>query len=298
MNQFMKVRYFAVLLCLFTLLLAVPPAQGLEIKGYDPALDQGLYKYSPRFREMAEFPPTEGYIEDGQALFKKNRNGKSCATCHGADGEKLVGAATHFPKYDKQLGKPKLLQQQINQCLKGQMGQPTLKWDSAEQVLLTLYVKSLSNGMPLAVRTDGPVAKFVAAGKKSFYERIGHFDVSCANCHETAAGTNIRAEYMSAVNNTGHKNIKALIKASLAQPDERSQRLAAGGSIGSGSIDHWPVYRLKWGKPASMQRRLRTCNKNIRAQPKKAGDDYYVNLELFLGSVSNGLPMNVPGFRP
>nr|CRH05356.1 Putative diheme cytochrome SoxA (Sulfur oxidation) [Candidatus Magnetococcus massalia] len=272
-------------------------ALAMDIQGYDREVDQGLYKYSDKFREMADFPPTEGFIEEGQAAFNKDRGGKSCSSCHGSDGEKLAGVGATYPKYDKRTQKPKLLQHQVNRCLTEQMGQKALKWESSEQILLITYVKALSNGMPLNVQTTGPMAKFVAMGEKSYKQRIGHFDVACVHCHEVAAGTNIRAEYMSAPNNTGMKQIDKLI-AELPAGPEREQRNAAGATIGSGSIDHWPTYRLKWGKPASMQRRLRTCNKNVRSQPKGYGDDYYVNLEVYLASQSNGLPMNVPGFRP
>ncbi|ABK46199.1 diheme cytochrome SoxA (sulfur oxidation) [Magnetococcus marinus MC-1] len=272
-------------------------AWAMDVTGYNPEIDQGLYKYSDKFREMADFPPSEGAIEDGKGYFNKMRGEKSCASCHGEDGEALKGVGATYPKYDEKMGKPKLLQHQIERCLTEQMGQPPLKWESPEQVLLVTYIKALSNGMPLNVKTDGPVAKYVKMGEASYFQRAGHFDVACVHCHETAAGHNIRAEYMSAPNNTGMHELSKLV-AELPLEPEQDRRNAAGATIGSGSVDHWPTYRLKWGKPATMQHRLRTCNKNVRAEPKGYGDDYYVNLELYLASKSNGLPMNVPGFRP
>ncbi|MBF0448011.1 MAG: sulfur oxidation c-type cytochrome SoxA [Magnetococcales bacterium] len=291
-------RLYGAILGAVAIAVAAGPGEALELNGYDSTLDQGLYKYSPRFREMAEFPPTEGLIDEGQDLFKKDRDGKSCETCHGEDGERLVGAATGYPKYNPKLGKPQLIQQKINECLTEQMGQAPLKDESSEQILLITYVKALSNGMPLAVQTDGPMAPFLKAGKESYFTRIGHFDVSCSSCHHNAAGANIRAEYLSTTDNTGQSKFNELVVQAMAQKNEQDQRNMAGGTIGSGSIDHWPTYRLKWGQVATMQRRLKTCNKNVRAQPKASGDDYYVNLELYLASISNGLPMNVPGIRP
>lgn len=268
-----------------------------EVAGYDSAIDQGLYKYTPRFREMATFPPTEGVLDQAADLFAKDRGGQSCATCHGEEGERLKGVALEYPKYDAKIGKPKLLQHQINACLTGQMGQKALKWESQEQVFLVAFVKAQSNGMVMNYPTDGPMAPFIAAGKKSYEERIGHFDVACIHCHETAAGTNIRAEFMSPPDNLGLGQVDQLV-AELPKTSEQEARLAAGATIGSGSMDHWPAYRLKWGKTASMQRRMRTCNKNVRAQPKPYGDDYYVNLEAYLATRVKGMPMNVPGIRP
>ncbi|OSM05197.1 sulfur oxidation c-type cytochrome SoxA [Magnetofaba australis] len=272
-------------------------ALAMDIQGYDSAIDQGLHKYSPKFVEMAEFPPTEGVLDEAMAAFNKDRGGKSCASCHGENGARLVGVGTQYPKWDPKAGKPALLQTQINSCLTDHMGQKELKWESGDQILLMLAVKSLSNGMPLAVRTDGPMAAWVKKGEAFYNERQGHFDVACKHCHNVAAGTNIRAEFMSAPDNTGMGELAKLV-AELPEGPERERRNAAGATIGSGSIDHWPTYRLKWGKPASMQRRLRTCNKNVRAQPKAYGDDYYIALEVYLASISNGLPVNVPGFRP
>ncbi|MBF0186890.1 MAG: sulfur oxidation c-type cytochrome SoxA [Magnetococcales bacterium] len=272
------------------------PAWALEVRGYDSSEDPGLYKYSERFREMAEFPPSEGLLDDAKEVFNKDRGGKSCSTCHGDDGEKLVGAATNYPKYDAKLGKPKLIQHAINTCLTDRMGQQALKWEGGEQVALVTYVKALSNGMELNVQTDGPMAKFIEEGRKSYYERMGHFDVACHHCHENAAGTNIRAEYMSSPFGQNYKSFHEVAKG--FRGSERDKRLQAGREIGSGSIEHWPIYRTKWGKLASMQKRLRTCNKNVRGHVRPYGDDYYVNIEAFLASKTNGMRINVPGFRP
>ncbi|MGN7613336.1 sulfur oxidation c-type cytochrome SoxA [Magnetococcales bacterium HHB-1] len=277
--------------------LGLSSAQAQELKGYDASIDQGLHKYSTIFREMAEFPPSEGLLDDAKALFLKKRGDKSCGSCHGQNGEKLVGVGAEYPKYNPKVKKPQLLQHRINTCLTERMGQKALKWEGKEQVMLVTFVKSLSNGMPLNVRTDGPMKPFIEAGKKSYHERIGHFDVSCYHCHNLSAGTNVRAEYMSAPDNTGYKNLDKILK-SLPKAPEKERRLEAAGKIGSGSVDHWPIYRTKWGKLATMQKRLRTCNKNVRGRVLPYGDDYYVNLEAYMGATSNGLPVNVPGLRP
>ena len=290
-----------------TLLTIILLAVGVSIEGaellqppfYNSRLDQGLYKYSTKFREMAEFPPTEGMLEQGLVRFRQDRGGHACTECHGANGESLKGVATNYPKFDKKLGKPKILEQQINNCMEQHMGQKSLPWEEDDLLLLTTYVKALSNGLPLKVQSDGPMAPFVEAGKRSYHERVGQFDVACVHCHELVAGFNLRAETMSSPNNRGIEKREALINDILkSDRDERSKAALAGSTLGSGSVEHWPTFRLKWGKLASMQHRLRTCNQNVRVEPLPYGDDYYVNLELYLASIANGLPINVPGFRP
>ncbi|MBF0424296.1 MAG: sulfur oxidation c-type cytochrome SoxA [Magnetococcales bacterium] len=268
---------------------------------YEARLDQGLFKYSPEFRAMADFPPTEGMIEQGLARFRQERGGHTCAECHGESGEKLKGVAAGYPKFDPKLGKPKIIEQQINACLEQRMGQKPLAWEGDDLLLLTVYVKALANGLPLHVQADGPLAPFVAAGERAYRERVGQFDVACRHCHESVAGSNLRAETMSTPSNRGLGEKEALVRAVLAA-DAKGERgkaaSLAGATIGSGSAEHWPAFRLKWGKLASLQHRLRTCNQNVRVEPLPYGDDLYVNLELYLATLSNGLPVNVPGFRP
>lgn len=230
---------------------------------------QRRYKefYGNFTEQMAEEGnPADFMVDDGKVLFNKvaGTKGKSCASCHKDDGKDLVGAATRFPKYDASIKGIKTVALQINMCRKKNMGAKPMKYQSYDQLALVLYVKSLSNGMPINVSIDGPARPFYEKGKAFYYKRMGQLNFSCAVCHVKYAGYKARANLIS--NNRHH-------------------------------ADHWPSYRLKWGKTGSLQRRFRGCMKNMRAKPLAYQSELYRDMELYLTNISNGLPIEVPGFR-
>ncbi|MEJ2696629.1 MAG: sulfur oxidation c-type cytochrome SoxA [Candidatus Sulfobium sp.] len=223
--------------------------------------------YGKSTEQMAEEGnPADFLLEDGRDLYNKVEGsaGKSCADCHGKNGEKLKGVAATYPKYDPAIKGINTVALQINRCREDNMGAEPLKYESDDQLSLTLYVKSLSNGDPINVRIDGPARPFYEAGEAYYYKRFGQFNFSCALCHVKYAGHMMRANLLS--NNRHH-------------------------------ADHWPSYRLKWGATGSIQRRFRGCNKNVRQKPEPYQSETYRNLELYLTYQANGLPINVPGFK-
>ncbi len=243
------------------------------IKEYEPNCTYEEYEkiyldfYGNSTNEMAEEGnPADLMVDDGKDLYNtvEGTKGKSCASCHGKDGEKLVGVATKYPKYDPAIKGINTIALQINRCREKQMGAKPLKYESYDQLALELYVKSLSNGMPINVSIDGPARKFYEKGKKFYYTRMGQWNFSCALCHVKYACKRVRTNLMSP--NRHH-------------------------------ADHWPSYRLKWGKAGSIQRRFRGCMKNMRAKPLPYQSEEYRNLELFLTYQANGLPIQVPGMR-
>ncbi len=246
-----------------------PPA----IHDYTPNVSTQEYEkryeavYGKFTEQMAaEGNPADFLLDDGKDLYHKVEGGagKSCASCHGENGEQLKGVAAGYPKYDPAIKGINTVALQINRCRKDHMGASELKYESDPQLALTLYVKSLSNGVPIHVHIDGPARPFYEAGHAYYYKRFGQFNFSCALCHVKEAGHMIRANLLS--NNRHH-------------------------------ADHWPAYRLKWGATGSLQRRFRGCNKNVRQKPLPYESETYRNLELYLTYQANGLPIEVPGFR-
>ncbi len=243
------------------------------IKEYTPNIS--TQEYEKRYKEVygkfteqmaQEGNPADFVLDDGKDLFGKVEGsaGKSCASCHGADGEKLRGVAATYPKYDPALKGINTVALQINRCRKDRMGAPELKYESDAQVALELYVRSLSNGVPINVTIDGPAKPFYEAGKAYYYKRFGQFNFSCALCHVKYAGHMIRANLLS--NNRHH-------------------------------ADHFPEYRLDWGGVGSLEKRFRGCNKNVRQTPEPFQSETYRDLELYLTYQANGVPVEVPGFR-
>ncbi len=238
--------------------------QSISTKEYEKRYNEVYGKFTQMMAEQGN--PADFTLDDGRALFKKVEGsaGKSCASCHGKNGEKLKGIAASYPKYDPKINGVLTIAMQINRCLKDHMGAPELKYESHNELALDLYVKSLSNGVPIHVSISGPAKPFYLAGEAYYYKRQGQLNMSCAICHVKYAGHMIRANLLS--NNRHH-------------------------------ADHWPGYRLKWGKTGSIQKRFQGCNKKIRAKPLPLQCKTYRNLELYLTYQANGLPIEVPGFR-
>lgn len=246
---------------------------GSKIEQLTPSMSFAEYqkryeKYYGGFTaQMAENGnPADFLIDDGKDLANKvvGSKGKSCASCHGKDALKLKGAATTYPKYSAAIKGIMTLPMRINTCREKRMGAKPLKYESYDQLALTLYVKSLSNGMPIHVSIDGPAKPFYEKGKIAYFKRHGQLNFSCAICHVKYAGYKARSNLIS--NNKHH-------------------------------ADHWPCYRLKWGKTGSLQRRFRGCMKNMRVKKPPFQSEELRNLELYLTYIDNGDVIQVPGMR-
>ncbi len=253
--------------------LSVQAAGDDKIKEYEPNVtyDEYLQRYEKVYGDFTkqmdeEGNPADFLTEDGADLFRavEGTMGKSCSSCHGKDGKDLKGAAATYPKFDKALNGIMTIPLKINFCRQYHMGAKPLKYESYDQLALTLYVKSLSNGMKINVDISGPAKKHYTAGKKFYYKRMGQWNFNCAVCHVSYSGQLIRANLLSP--NLHH-------------------------------ADHWPSYRLKWSKTGSLHRRFRGCMKNMRAKPQAYQSETYRDLELYLTSIANGLPIEVPGMR-
>ncbi len=215
--------------------------------------------------------PADFVLDDGKAMFHKvdGSKGKSCASCHGENGAKLKGIAISYPKYDASVdgGKGGILTipMQINICREKDMGAKPWAYGKNEIVAVELFVKSLSNNMPIKVKTDGPASKFYEAGKKNFYTRLGEWNWNCAQCHVKYAGRYSRQELLPPAPLLG---------------------------------DHWPSYRLDWANTNTIQERFKGCIKNMR--PKEIPEfetEFMRDLELYVTAQANGRLQHVPGFR-
>ena len=204
------------------------------------------------------------WVENGAERWEEptGKAGKACADCHGDAGESMQGVGARYPVFAPEIDKLINLEQRINQCRVERMGAEALAWESDGLLALTAFVRHQSHGMPVEPTIDGPAAPFFEAGKTFYHTRRGQLDVACIHCHEMNHGRMLRA-----------------------------QRLTQGMSNG------FPTYRLKWQNLGSLHRRVRGCNRNVRAEPYPAGADEYVNLELYLAWRARGLPIETPSVR-
>jgi sulfur-oxidizing protein SoxA len=227
----------------------------------------GVYAIDPVGREnweaIEEFPPYEPYIDEGEEIWNKPfANGKQFKDCF-PDGPGIAGK---YPHWDKERGMVITLPLALNECREAN-GEKPLKYKKGKINALLSYVTFHSRGQitNVVVPEDDPRAmEAYEKGKQFYFAKRGQLNFSCANCHMQNAGMNIRTEMLSPA--LGHTT-------------------------------HFPVYRAKWGDMGTLHRRFSGCNKQVRAKPFKAQGEQYRNLEYFLTSLSNGLPLNGPGAR-
>jgi len=112
------------------------------------------------------------------------------------------------------------------------------------------------------VDITGVLKPFYEKGKKLYNTRFGQMNMACAVCHNQFAGQRLRGQVLS----QGHSN-------------------------------GFPLYRLGSGKMTSLHGRLEECFRSFRAEPFDKGSDELINLELYLHSRGNGLPIETPAIR-
>mgnify|MGYP001554131896 FL=1 len=224
------------------------------------ALDQASYE---QWLQIEEFAPYELAIEEGQTLFETPfANGKTYADCFPNGG---IGVRQNYPYFDAERGEVVTLELAINEC-RVENGEAPLKYKKGPIAFISAYMAYTSRGEPIDVKIpDDPraVAAY-EAGKEFYYSKRGQLNFSCADCHVSNAGMQVRADKLSAA--LGHPS-------------------------------HFPVYRSKWGDMGTLHRRFDGCNKQVRAVPLPAQGEDYRNLEYFMTYMSNGLEFNGPGAR-
>ena len=224
------------------------------------ALDQDA---RDQWEAMNDFPPYEEDLEEGEELFNTPfSNGKTYANCFENDGKNI---RQNYPLFDTKQNKVITLELAINNCRESN-GEELLRYKKGEIAKLSAYMTYTSKDSLINVKTPDSKEALAAyeAGKQYYYSKRGQLNFSCANCHTQNAGRRARSETLSPA--LGHPT-------------------------------HFPVYRMKWAGFGTLQRRIDSCNKQVRAQPLSGQSEDYRNLEYFLTYMSNGLPINGPASR-
>jgi sulfur-oxidizing protein SoxA len=215
-----------------------------------------------QYDAIMEFPPYESVVEQGRKMWETPlKSGKTYADCLPNGGKQIAG---NYPMFDDTKGKVVTLQDAINDCRTANGEEAYKVSDMKTMGVLTAYMRTLSDGMLMNVKVEGP--KAMAAyedGKKSFFSRKGQLNFACATCHVQNAGVRLRSELLSP---------------------------AVGHAV------HWPVFR-GGDNLVTLQQRYDGCFKQVRAVPPAQGSTTMNNLEYFHSSLSNGLPMKASVFR-
>lgn len=215
-----------------------------------------------QYDAIMEFPPYVSQLEKGEKLFKTPfKNGKTYADCLPNGGKMIAG---NYPMFDEAKGKVVTFEDIINECRVKNGEEPYDYADPKTMGLVTAYARTLSDGMKMNIKVESPAAmKAFEDGKKTYYQRTGQFNFSCASCHVDAAGNRLRSEILSPV---------------------------------IGQAVHWPVFRAGENL-VTLQMRYEGCFKSVRHVPDKPGSTRFNNLEYFHSYLSNGMEMKASVFR-
>lgn len=203
------------------------------------------------------------WVDRGAELFTiEAEAGPACASCHGANGSSLKGAAARYPAIDAPSGALVNLEGRINLCRTRHQGAAPLEHEDDDLLALTAYVAGLSRGVPMSVAIDERLRPHFEAGRDYFFTRRGQLNLACHQCHDKNWGRRLR-----------------------------------GDTISQGHGNGFPAYRLEWQTLGSLHRRIRACDAGVRAKPKDYGSQTYLALELYLAARAKGLPIETPAVR-
>lgn len=200
--------------------------------------------------------------ERGETLYKQMNTNGDFAKCMGARKNDLKGLRMAYPHFNKEMDRVVGMEAVIEHCASKQ----GIKLDngSYDNTAVSMYITGFSNGMPMNVDVSkGRLKDSFENGKRLFHTKAGWTNFSCATCHVSNVGKNLRGQTP-----TTHY----------------------------GDAAHWPVWRSK-DELQSLHIRFTECNRNAGVQPLKVGSQEYTDMEVFLGALSNGYPVSSPATR-
>jgi L-cysteine S-thiosulfotransferase len=223
--------------------------------------------------------PAMLWVQGGAALWAQSsaKNGKSCASCHGAALPQANGfsrppqafqsVAVRYPATDKLLGKPVNLSQRINLCRQRHQSLDPLGSEHDDPLGLESWLGHAARGQAvgahLQTANDPALQAARQQGERLFLQRMGQLNLSCAQCHDERAGLKLGAS-----------------------------------TIPQGQATGYPIYRLEWQGMGSLTRRIRGCMTGVRAQPFAAGSEDMTALEVYLAYRAMGMTIETPAVRP
>jgi L-cysteine S-thiosulfotransferase len=197
------------------------------------------------------------WVQEGRRRFDA-----ACVACHSVAS--LRGVVARYPAWDTALAQPVTLNARINLCQTRHVKAPAWAPESDGLLSLETFVAHQSRGLPVQPPArDARLASALQQGQQLYTQRLGQLNLSCAQCHDAAAGGRLGGSTVSQAHPTGY-----------------------------------PQYRLQWQQVGSLQRRLRHCMSGVRAEPYAWGSAELTALETYLMQRAAGMPLETPAVRP
>jgi sulfur-oxidizing protein SoxA len=222
---------------------------------------------SPSLRAIQNDPstnPVSLWLEQGRVLWAGQASQASCAQCHGLI-ETMRQAATHFPLWSVKQQKVINLEDQILICSE-RTQRPFKGLENADVLSLSALLHQTSAGLSFQMAPKDEVKERwqleLNEGAKLFTTRMGRMNLACTHCHDLNIGKTMRSDVISPGHPTG-----------------------------------FPIFKLSWQSMGSIDRRLRACYSGVQAEVPAPGSSELRQLELFLKSRAQGMPIEGPSLR-
>ncbi len=211
--------------------------------------------------------PAMQAVEDGTSLFARvGSSGKSCASCHASPETAFRTWGAQMPKYSPTMKKVLGVEEFVTRHGRTTTGDD-LAMQSDDNTALSVYLRYLANGTPIAVGGDDPGERqALAQGEKLMRTKIGQLNFACMDCHA---------------------------------PDKGANKWIRGQWLGEsrGQTDHFPTWRTSRAEIWDIRKRFQWCNVAVRANELPPDAPEYGAIELYLNTLNAGLPLSVPGIR-
>jgi sulfur-oxidizing protein SoxA len=238
--------------------------------------------YADYQRMAAENSPVELYVALGEDAWKQVRGPKnvSLERCDLGEGPGVLkGAYAALPRYFADTDRVMDLEARLLYCmetLQGRSREEATKRvfgnaDSASEMeVLSAYIASQSNGMPLRPGTSHPKEKAAyETGRQLFFHRAGPWDFSCASCHGRE-GVRIR-----------QSELPVLSEPKYARP----------------LISTWPAYRVSTSQFVTMEWRMNDCYRQMRMPEPTFASDLPIALITYLTVTAQGATYHGPSIK-
>ena len=238
--------------------------------------------YAEYQRMAAENSPVELYVAVGEDAWKKKQgpHDVSLERCDLGQGPGVLrGAYAALPRYFADTGRVMDLESRLLWCMTTLQGRSRAEATKrvfgnadtpSEMEVLSAYIASQSNGMPLAPGTQHPEEKAAyELGRELFFHRAGPWDFSCASCHGQE-GVRIRMSELPV----------------LSEPKYARPLMAT-----------WPAYRVSNSQFKTLQWRMNDCYRQMRMPEPTFASDLPIALITYLTVNAQGATYRGPSIK-
>jgi L-cysteine S-thiosulfotransferase len=195
-------------------------------------------------------------------------NGMSCGSCHEGGVQSMAGVATKWPRFVPEYGRVMSIEDFLAPHAEETLGENLYPTQGEDNIHMVGLIKMQSNGMPVDLDLDNPETQAaLARGEELLHKRVGQRNHACVDCHVDAPGKG------------GGKYLGGRLLGKVDQP----------------LTHHFPTFRTNFSRAWDIRKRFQWCMLPLGMNFIPGDSVEYAELELYLTSLGQGEPLNVPG---